>query len=329
MVALLIEDQEGITKRLFELGYLWDIKQQELLDLAPGDTEFKTAVLEMQNTFRDEYELSHGLHHDKVFTGAGDAGPAFMDVLNTPRMCPLPDTPPPPGVKFAYDDPDLQLAVESQQIAAAISSDSEGSGSWPHGCWSNEGFDMHRLVVAVKHSSMPTRWRTEWPWLIEQCRINYSWTGLRIDFVNWGDKADVFLQFRGGGPWIGLAQFPTGKCTDEVFLYIKSSYQPSNRRYMLNLLQHELGHNSSLQHTRGNWIMNPTINLADHDWRNDTHWKTLKRYYGGEGSPDILRDDKVPPTDPKPPTAPRGAPNGTFVTPEGDLYKIWTEKVKL
>ena len=316
------DDQQAVNEKLFDLGYLWHLKQDELLDLAEDDAEFKQAVCDIQANFKDQYETFFGIHYESAATSHGEIGPAFLDVLNMPRSCPLPDVPPPPGTQFTFDDPLIQKAVESQQRAAE--SDSRGSGAWPYGCWEEEGYKMHRLVVAVKHSSMPSHWRRHWPWLTEQCRINYSWTGLRIDFVAWGERANVLLQFRGGGGWIGLAEFPNGRCSDEVFLYLKPSYSPSNRAYLLNLLQHELGHTNWLQHSRGG-IMNPTINLSDSDWRNDVRWSKLKQQYGGTGSPEILLDGDGP-EPPEPPTdVPTHGPNGVF-TLDGKLMKIWVSK---
>ena len=309
-----------IARRLHELGYLWSVNQGDLPELTAADAEFRDAILAIQAAHPDEYAQAVATHYGNVPEQRGKLGPAFLQLLDLPRCCPLPDVPPPAGVSFAFDDPEVQRAVESQQRAALIASDSRGSGAWPYGCW--DGYEMHRLVVAVKHSSMPDHWRHEWAWLTEQCRLNYSWTGLRVDFVDWGERADVRLEFRGGGSWIGLAEFPRGQCSDEVFCYLKPTYQPSDRRYMLNLLQHELGHNNALQHTRGG-IMNPTINLSDPDWRNDQHWSTLSSFYGGLGSPAIL-DDKQ--TEPEPPgdNPTRDADGAVMI--EDRLYKFWFDR---
>lgn len=309
-----------IAKRLYELGYLWHVNQGDLPDLTATDAEFRDAVLAIQAAHSDEYAAAVAMNYGDIPAQVGKLGPAFLHVLSLPRCCPLPDVPPPPGVSFSFDDPDVQRAVETQQRMLEIGADSRGSGAWPFGCW--DEYDMHRLVVAVKHSSMPAYWRNEWPWLTEQCRLNYSHTGLRVDFVEWDEPADVRLEFRGGGSWIGLAEFPSGRCDDEVFCYIKPTYQPSNLDYMLNLLEHELGHNNLLQHTRGG-LMNPVINLADPDWRNDPHWSTLASYYGGEGGPWLLGNEE-PPEEPAPPVDKRDADGAVMI--DDHLYKFWFER---
>lgn len=309
-------EQTAINQKLFELGYLWSIKESDLLKVGPDTPEFRDAIKSLQATFANEYAALTGKHYGEYVPPEGKVGPAFLDLLAMPRDCPLPDVPPPPGATFHYADPLMQAAVESQQHNAQIVSDSRGSGAWPYGCYAPE-YQMHRLVAAVDDSGMPSLWRSHWEKLKADCRTNYSWTGLRIDFVEKGKPADVRMSFRVlSGSTIGLAEFPSGSCRDEVFCYFDPGYLPSDPAYLLNLLQHELGHNNGLQHTSGG-VMAPSINRSNPDWRQDSSWNTLKRYYGGKGSPAILGDQP----DPVPPPPPSNDFNGVFMF-EGKILKI-------
>lgn len=313
-------NQKQTSSKLFELGYLWSVKQSDLLKLAPSDPEFRDAVLAIEKTFEQEYAQFSHRHYGELVTPEGRPGPALNDLLTMPRCCPLPDVPPPPNAAFWYPDELVQQAVVSQQHHAALMSESKGSGSWPYGCW--DGFQMHRMVVSVDESALPRHWEAYWEELKRKCREAYSWTGLRIDFVAKGEPADVRISFRSlSGSTIGLAQFPPGTCHGEVFCYFDPKYNPGNAAYLLNLLLHEHGHNTGLNHTGGLNIMAPTINLATPDWRRDSSWPVLSRFFGGKGSPDILGDNPSPQ-----PEAPRPAPpqpdyNGVF-TYGGKIFKI-------
>ena len=118
-----------IFERLHRLGYLWNVVQSQLPDLTEADDEVKTAILAIQTAFPDEYAALAALFHDDLPEQLGRIGPALLALIDTPRCCPLPDVPPPPGVEFAFDDEELQIAVKSQQLAAQIASNSRGSGS--------------------------------------------------------------------------------------------------------------------------------------------------------------------------------------------------------
>lgn len=299
--------------RLYQLGYLWHVDPSDLLKLSPADDIIKKAVLSIQAKYPNQFHMLMGQKYPKIspysYEQTGQLGPAAEALITGERFCPLPDILPPKGTivdRALISDPDLYKAIDSM-------GKSQGSGAWPYGCW--DGFNMHRLLVNVDTSNATQYWKNRLPALQKECRINYSWTGLRIDFVTNTARADVKLSFKRGNGWIGLAEFPDGTCSDEVFCYLDPTYQPGDDRYALNLLQHELGHNNKLGHTNGG-IMNPYINNSNPDWRQDISWNTLKRYYGGQGSPDILSDDPKPPEVPPPQEA-----NGVYVY-QGKVFKI-------
>lgn len=312
-----LSDEQAL-RNLWDTGAFWNPAYEESKNVASVDEALKLDLqhpiaLEAVKSFQESDETLTSLvieHHGRNPVIDGKAGPATKELVRARlerdfrpeiRGCPLPDNKPPEGVKFFYEDPALQKAVESM---AGFE-----DGPFPKGCLAgHEG--VHAFRVDVDESNMPSHWRSIWDWYKTESSKNWADIGVRQIFVGHGEISEVDLSWRNGRGWIGLASALGQSCSGHGFQYLDPGYR-QDKWYLLTLGEHETGHNLNSGHTRGG-IMNPTILRTDGNWRTDVNFPKFKRWYGGEPIP-------VDPTTPDPPDDEEY--NGVF-TLDGEVYKI-------
>lgn len=215
-------------------------------------------------------------HHSRPARANGVGGPATDELMELPRC---------------------GCCDYGENVAAAI-----GTGSWA-GC--HDVGDFHAAKAFIDDRYMPSFLKPVWDEVWGKSAAAYAEIGLRWILTEDRDEANTIVEFeRGRKGWIGLAIVGQNEsCSSTIWAHFLASYDPSNTVAMwTELVMHELGHNASLQHSRGG-IMNPSImrGLAA-TWKGDPSEPVLKRLYGGKpvgGSP--------PPSPPLPPgTDPRG-----------------------
>lgn len=168
-----------------------------------------------------------------------------------------------------------------------------GKGSWPR-CH-NIG-EFHAATVRVDKRGIPSFLEPVFEQVWDRVVASYEALGLRWIRTE-DDDANIDFTFvsRSRG-WIGLAIVGQGEtCGSHIWCRYLSTYKPRDVvGEWATLIMHELGHNASLQHTRGG-IMSPSIiNGLTATWKGDPSESILKRQYGGE------------PIEPKPPGPPDG-----------------------
>ena len=187
----------------------------------------------------------------------GDLGPATLALLGAER-CGCPD----------YPDP-----------TAAV-----GSGSWEMPC------QKDGVTVSVDERGCSY---VDWlPEILRDVFAGYAAIGFRLKKIDSG-IGNIHLTFPVlPGQTIGLAQFPSGSCSDRVFCKLDPGYRP-NIRQVKGLLFHEIGHNVGLNHqNRGTdeghgGHMHSSIReilefLGWYTFKNDPSLPFLRRYFGGE-----------------------------------------------
>jgi len=286
-------DKEQILKFLWDTGHFSNprygitngLKEDELKLLNLTDTSVVCAIESLQS-FDANMELLALKHHKRSAMFDGDIGPATLELMRLPR-CGAPD--------YALKD----LAT--------------GSGSWPSGCGGKEG---HSIKIDVNISTMPAHYGNGvWERIKAKNKEAYGAIGLDIEYVTHGEISQVDLRWKVlVGSTIGLAEFNSRSCGDNVFQYIDPGYKAAFD-YLVALHMHETGHNCNLQHTRGG-IMNPSILRVPLDWTNDVSYSTLKRFFGGEPI--------NPPDDPE---EPESSVVMGLLTMYGKLIKVTGEEV--
>lgn len=300
-----MSDQDFI-KLLWDSGHFWNpssvnapaVKHSDLQTLTMDDQEVKEAVMSYQNSDANLYPIAQAFH-GRTLIADGEAGPATRFMADMPR-CPIPDHPPPPNATFFYENPDLQKAVESMQAAAAT-----GSGSWPAGCGGDPS--VHEVTISYDLSNLTAKHKEWWPDIKARSHAAVAAVGIKLVEVPVGQRANINVYGKVlGGSVIGLAQFNSQSCGDNVFCQLNPNYAPE-KDMVLNLLLHENGHNWNLEHVAGN-IMNPSILRTPTYWvqrvggnltYQDNSYPTLKRFFGGMP---IAGSDPVDP----PPIGPDG-----------------------
>ncbi len=196
-----------------------------------------------------------------------------------------------PATRELFDLPRCGCCDYGEKVQPAT-----GTGSWKS-C--HEIGDFHAATVKIDESGMPSFLRPVFDEVWDRVVAAYEALGLR--FIRTEDKANIDFSFESWSRgWIGLAIVGQGEsCRSNIWCKYLSTYKPSNVvREWSTLIMHELGHNASLQHTRGG-VMSPSIiNGLKPTWKGDPSESILNRKYGGEPvTPE-------PPTPPVPPPTP-------------------------
>lgn len=316
-----MNDKE-LAKFLYDKGHFWNPKYPESLNvmlpdldvLSRNDTAMKGAVASWQESDENFNVIARAVLLRDV-NPDGDVGPV-TEAMTQVRRCGMPDNPPPPNARFAYEDPELQGAVESMQqffLAGAT-----GSGSFPiPGCDPNRKnrANEHSTILNLDLSRIPSQTLSAIDEILLLLRKCMAEKGLAVRCVKNGSAVPThFLEWAMlPGSTIGINYFPTpGTCNQVVRGRIDISFQ-SRPLIMAGLLVHEAkGHGIGLNHTRGG-IMNASITTVDPlSWVNDPAERTVNGYFGGESIP--LDDGPNPPS-----PSPSNHPPVT-----GDLFgEVW------
>lgn len=309
----------------WETGYFWspenatghDITQEELTLLKPDDEVVVKAMISMAKADMTRYTRLVLEKHGRQPTFDGVIGPAIEAMVANEDgvgRCPVPDFAPPPGVVFAFDDPDLQKVVERMQADGPAPA--FGSGNWK-GCH-NVG-EFHSAAIRVDKSGLPSFLAPLFLQVLKNVQAAYAGVGLLFRFIATDGKdmltGDSFagninsdMSFvNSSSGWIGLAIVGQGEtCSSKIWCKFLASYKGGSSdasivQQWTTLLKHELGHNCGRSHTNGG-VMNPSIvNGLPTEWvSGDPSTSWLKGQFGGVAVP-IPGSGPVPPN-PDPPS---------------------------
>lgn len=290
-------------RRAWETGHFWNqkdnpdganLKQVDLTLLRPEDPVVVAAMISMAKADMTRYTRLALEKHGRPPEFDGVIGPAIEAMVEDGR-CPVPDFAPPPGVSFAFDDPDLQKVVERMQADAAMPA--FGSGNWK-GCH-NVG-EFHSASIGVDKSGLPSFLAPVFLQVLKNVQVAYAGVGLLFRFIG-TDGNDMLTgqTFSGNinsdmsfvnnsSGWIGLAIVGQGEtCGSKIWCKFLNTYKGGSTNASIiqqwtTLIKHELGHNCGRGHTNGG-VMNPSIvNGLPTEWGSDdpsTQW--LKGQFGG------------------------------------------------
>ena len=259
--------------------YVGEVPKEYASETPLSDPRFERALASYQDFMSECLDPLCITHHGRSARADGISGPATRELLELPR-CGCPD----------YGE-----EVHAADVSAAV-----GTGSWKR-C--HDVGDFHAANAYIDDKYMPAFLKSVWDEVWERSAAAYAEIGLRWTRVENKSEANTIVSFeRGRKSWIGLAIVGQNEsCTSRIWAQFLASYNPSDTVAMwTELVLHELGHNASLQHSRGG-IMNPSImrGLAP-TWKGDPSESILKRYYGGEPITPPAPDPPVPPTPPSP-----------------------------
>lgn len=306
----------------WEYGHFWNyadnpegasLSYNDLQFLKADDPVVVKAMISLSKMDSTRYTKAVLKHHGRMPHFDGQIGPAMESILDGGR-CPIPDYAPPPGVVFAFDDPDIQQIVERMQSDAQLPA--FGSGNWK-GCH-NVG-EYHSASIGVDTSGLPGFLKPLFVQVLKNVQAAYAGVGLLFRFISTGGtdlltgesfvgniNSDMSFVNNSSG-WIGLAIVGLGEtCGSKIWCKFLATYKGGSDTASIitqwtTLIKHELGHNCGRGHTNGG-VMNPSlVNGLPTAWGPDdpsTSW--LKGQFGGvpvpiPGSP--LPPD-VPPTPP-------------------------------
>ncbi len=205
-------------------------------------------------------------HHSRSARCDGGIGPATRELFDMPR-CGCPD--------------------HGESVLPAT-----GTGSWEscHGIG-----DFHAATTKIDTRLMPSFLKPHFDEVWARVVASYEALGLRFIRTEDNDANIKFSWVIGSKGWIGLAIVGQGEsCGSSIWCKYLAKYNPSDTvGEWTTLIMHELGHNASLQHTRGG-VMSPyIINGLQPTWKGDPSESSLNRFYGG--SPVTPDDPPVPP----------------------------------
>jgi len=303
----------------WETGHFWspdnldglNVRQADLKLLKPDDDVVVRAMISMSRGDTTRYTRAVLDNHGRQPTFDGVIGPAIAEMVIEGNRCPVPDHAPPPGVVFAFDDPDLQQVVERMQAQPAVGS----GGNWA-GC--NGIGQFHCAAMQVNPAGMNPRVVPLWRQVMLNVRQMYAGIGLLWKFIDM-DGVDLLTgeQFNGNiqtelsfvsrsDGWIGLAIVTRNEgCSSKIWLKLLNSYVGGSTDIQIinqisTLLAHEGGHNAGLSHSNGG-VMNPSIvtGLPVGIWpESDPSTRTLRTLYGGQPVPIPGGGDTPTPTPP-------------------------------
>ena len=303
-----------ILKTVRDTGHLWDPSYPDVLNVTPSsfdkikirDRVARDAIASMQRSDANFEDLVRE-EHNRAPIYDGEVGPATMRLVEgwvtkggPLERCPIPDFVPPPNATFRFDDPQLQKAVESMQIAAAT-----GSGSIPVGCYGTAG--VHEVKAAYDLSKLSSNQKEWFPEIKARNIAECAAMGLKIIEVPVGQKTNIDFYGRSfGGGTIGMAGFLGQSCGNNVFCTITPSYAP-DLEMVLVLTMHEHGHCWNFNHRPG-YIMNPSIRRVKPKWverdaagvityADPSYTADGKRFFGGGPLTPIVVPPPPPPDD--------------------------------
>ena len=287
----------------WETGHFWspdnpdgaNLKQVDLNLLRADDTVVVKAMISMSKMDASRYTKHVLDQHGRVPQFDGVIGPAIEAMVSEVNgRCPVPDFAPPPGVVFAFDDPDLQKVVERMQSDAVLPA--FGSGNWK-GCHSVGEF--HSASISVDTSGLPSFLSPVFLSVLKNVQKAYAGVGLLFRFIKDGKDLLTGSAFSGqinsdmsfvnsSSGWIGLAIVGQGEtCGSKIWCKFLNTYKGGSDNASIitqwtTLLKHELGHNCGRSHTNGG-VMNPSIvNNLPTEWAsNDPSTDWLKGQFGG------------------------------------------------
>lgn len=293
-----------------------NIRQEDLAILEPHDDVVVKAMISMSRMDASRYTKHVLDQHGRAPNFDGEIGPAIRAMVSEINgRCPVPDFAPPPGVSFAFDDPDLQLICERMQRDAAMPA--FGSGNWK-GCH-NVG-EFHCAAIRVDVTGLPSFLNPVFLTVLQNVQRSYAGIGLLFRFINVSGR-DLITGAVFDGPinsdmsfvssssgWIGLAIVGQGEtCGSKIWCKFLSTYKGGSDTAAIitqwtTLIKHELGHNCGRGHTSGG-VMNPSIvNGLPVEWgHNDPSTSWLKGQFGGVPVP-IIGGPTPPPPPPSPPS---------------------------
>lgn len=226
-----------------------------LENLVPVSPCVERAIASYQDFMAQHLEPLCTHHHLRPAHADGDIGPATRELFELPRC---------------------GCCDYGEKVQPAV-----GTGSWKK-C--HDIGDFHAATVYINELGIPSFLEPHFDEVWDRAVTAYEALGLRfirVDHLN--ANIDFSFVSRSNG-WIGLAVVGQGEsCGSEIWCKYLSTYKPANVvREWSTLVMHELGHNASLQHTRGG-VMSPSIvNGLPASWEGDPSESILKRYYGGE-----------------------------------------------
>lgn len=217
--------------------------------------EVRYAIASYQDFMSEPLDRLCLAHHSRPAHADGDVGPATRELFALPR-CGCPDYGP--------------------DVAAAT-----GSGSWA-GCHGIGNY--HSALVHVDDDGIPDFLLPHFDDVWDRTIASFAAIGLKFVWTNDKSEANITMSFvdRSRG-WIGLAIVGSGQsCDSQIWCRYLATWEPSDIVSMwTELLMHELGHNTGLQHSRGGIMAPSLIYGLPPTWKGDPSEPILKRLYGG------------------------------------------------
>lgn len=315
--------QQYAIRRAWELGHFWNpntpdgwnVKQADLPRLSITDQVVIDAFRSLALSDVTNYARHVFAMHDRPPEFDGHFGPALEAmVLDPAGRCPVPDHAPPPGVVFAFDDPNLQEVVTQMQARAVAPA--LGVGNWKS-C--HRIGNAHCASVQVNPANLPAFLQPVFKKVLTRVQAAYAGVGLLFRFLDmnkvdlltgeqWDSNINIDMSFvKSSDGWIGLAIVGTAEqCAGRIWCRFLATYRGGSNEDAIvtqwtTLLKHELGHNTGRSHTNGG-VMNPSIvNGLPAEWTDSdpsTAW--LRKQFGGV--PVAIPGGPVP--GPVPPSAP-------------------------
>ncbi len=258
------------VERLYQFGHFRHPAMPDNWNVGPAELELLQADDRRTRDATASFQQFFGL------PVTGDIGPAELELLNAQR-CGCPD----------YPDP-----------TAAV-----GSGSW--------GMPCQKEGVTISYDLAGCPYVDWWDEIIDDCIAAYRARGLAYMRAPAGKRGNIHITFPVlPGSTIGLAEYNSQSCGDQVFCKLDPGYRP-NKKQVKGLLLHELGHNDNLNHqNRGSdeghgGHMHPKIREII-EWKgwdtfgNDPSLPYLRRYHGGDPIDPIPGPGPGPGPQPKP-----------------------------
>lgn len=318
--------QQFAIRKAWEYGHFWspenpngaNVKQADLPNLQVTDRvvidAFRSLALSDVTSYAKHVFDKHARapHFDGIY------GPALEAMILDPSgRCPVPDHAPPPGVVFAFDDPDVQRVVEDMQ--ARETQPALGSGNW-QSC--HNIVNAHCATVQVNPQNLPSFLAPVFKKVLTRVQKAYADVGLLFRFLD-GNKVDLLtgetfdsninidMSFSTSSDgWIGLAIVGTGeRCSGRIWAKFLATYRGGGSEEAIitqwtTLIKHELCHNCGFSHSSGG-VMNPSIvnNLAPEWSQNDPSTPKLIKAFSGVPVP-IPGGGPAPGPGPQPPADP-------------------------